>query len=474
MSFYGSTTLGSRFVDTLRSFAQQDDHPFLSALPEARLNQIAAEENVSFGQGDHDVYTPAITTLAWMFQCASAAKSCVAAVSRVIVLLVALGRPAPSARTGAYCKARFKLPLTFLQRVCRELASEVEDQAPNSWRWHSRRVVLVDGTECSLPDTATNQAAYPQSSQQQPGLGFPTMRILVFIAFATAVVLDAAEGPCQGKETGETALLRMLLGSLRAGDVVVADRYHCSYFQIALMLACGVDVAIRLHQRRSHDLRRGRRLGAGDRLQTWVRPVQPDWMDDATYAQMPATLQIRLVRVVVHQRGYRSPEIFVATTLLDSETYTSGDIGDLYHLRWHVELDLRSIKRTMRMAELVCKTPEMVRKELWMHLVTYNLVRRVMAAAAEQSGRTPRQLSFAGALQTLEAYRGELQRAEGGTELSRRLLATLLRAIGSHEVGNRPGRVEPRRVKRRQQKYPLLRQPRAAARAALLNGTANA
>ena len=237
-----------------------------------------------------------------------------------------------------------------------------------------------------------------------------------------------------------------------------------------MLLERGVDVAARLHQLRRCDFRRGERLGRGGTIQRWCKPARPDWMDAETYARMPDSVRVRIVRVLVEQPGYRSDQILVATTLLDARHYPRQEIGDLYHRRWHVELDIRSIKQTMKMEELSCKSPEMACKELWSHLLAYNLVRRVMAAAAWESGKSPRHLSMAAALQTLEAFRGELQRAEAGSTEAAVLVRMVLTAIGCHEVGNRPGRVEPRRVKRRQQKHPLLRQPRPAARAALLAG----
>lgn len=469
-SFYGPATLGSRFCSVLASFAHMPGQPFLDALPEQRLQQLADQEGVSFGNHCNSIYSPAVTLWTFLLQVSSASKCCVAAVARLTVLMTVLNRPVPSAHTGAYCKARAKLPLTLLRRATCTLAAEVEDQAPDSWRWHQRRVLVVDGSSTQLPDTPANQAAYPQSSQQQPGLGFPMMRVVVLMAFATAVLVDAAEGPCQGKESGETALLRSLLDSLRVGDVLVADRHYCSYWQMAMLLERGVDVAARLHQLRRCDFRRGERLGRGDTIQTWCKPPRPDWMDAETYARMPGYVRVRIVRVLVEQPGYRSDKILVATTLLDASRYSRQEIGDLYHRRWHVELDIRSLKQTMKMEELSCKSPEMARKELWAHLLAYNLVRRVIAAAAWESGQSPRQLSMAAALQTLEAFRGELQRAEAGSAATVALVKIVLTALAAHAVGNRPGRVEPRRVKRRQQKHPLLRQPRHEARAALLAG----
>jgi len=470
-SFYGPPRVGSRFCSVLASFAQLPGQAFFDAFPEQRLHQLAQQAGVSFGNHCNSIYTPAVTTWAFLLQVSSASKCCVAAVARLAVLMAVLHRPIPSARTSGYCKARAKLPLTFLRRAACTLGAEVEDQAPPSWRWHRRRVILVDGSSTQLPDTEANQAAYPQSSQQQPGLGFPMMRLVVLMAFATAVLLDAAEGPCQGKQSGETTLLRSLLDSLRVGDVLVADRHYCSYWQMGMLLERGVDVAARLHQLRRCDFRGGERLGRGDTIQRWCKPARPSWMDAETYARMPEYVRVRIVRVLVEQAGYRSDKILVATTLLDARQYTRQEIGDLYHRRWHVELDIRSIKQTMKMEELSCKSPEMARKELWAHLLAYNLVRRVMAAAAWESGKSPRQLSMAAALQTLEASRGELQRAEADRAPSLALVRIVLTAIASHEVGKRPGRVEPRRVKRRQQKHPLLRQPRHEARAALLEGS---
>lgn len=468
MSFYGYAGLGDRFRSVLRSFADQPGQPFLDALPETRLAALAAEEKVSFGQRPDAIFTPAVTLWAFLLQVVSSRKCCVAAVARVTVLLAVLERPVPAAFTGAYCKARAKLPLVLLQRATRELAAAVEDAAPDVWRWHRRRVVLVDGSTIGLPDTPANQAAYPQSRRQQPGLGFPKMRMVVLLTLATAVLLDAATSSCQGKGTGETALFRQVSGSLRAGDVVVGDRIYCSYWEIVALQERGIDGALRLHQCRKNAFRQGQR----DQVVVWQKDERPEWMTVQQYAQMPATLSMRLVRVPVEQPGFRSREIEIATTLRDRATYSRQEIGDLYHRRWHVELDLRSIKQTIQMEELVCKTPALAQKELWAHLLAYNLVRRVMAASAQATGRLPRQLSMAAAVQTLEAFQGALQGVRTETASSSGLVAVLLRAIGSHVVGDRPGRIEPRRVKRRQQKYPLLRQPREQARAELLSSEA--
>ena len=468
MSFYIPRAPGSRFTTILHSYAQGDGLPFASVLTEEQIQQAAVAEGVCFGNGSNDVYTPAVTLWAFIGQMIGGRRSCLAAVARILVLLHALGRRPCSAATGAYCKARAKLPEKFLRRLTCQVGAELEDQAPTHWRWHNRRVLLADGMEVTLADTPENQAAYPQPTSQRRGLGFPMIRIVVLLTFATAALVGAAFGPYAGKETGESALLRQLLERLRTDDVLVADRYYCSYFMIALLYKRGVDATFRLHHRRRYDFRRGRRLGHQDHIVAWQRPPCPTWMDEATYATIPETLTVRELRFTIDEPGCRSDAMVVATTLTDQRVYSKEDIADLYHQRWHAELDIRSIKQTLGMKELACKTPAMARKELWAHLLGYNLVRKTLAQAAWEHDLCPRQLSFAGAVQTLEAFANLLLAAEPEQRLQ--LCHDLFSAIATHVVGDRPGRVEPRRLKRRCDKYPMLGRPRAQERAALLNG----
>lgn len=468
MAFYIPRGLGSRFTTLFRSYAQDDGLPFASALTEEQIQQAAVEEGVNFGAGEDCVFTPAVTLWAFIGQYLGGARTCVAAVARVMVLMVALGREPCSAATGAYCKARAKLPEKFLRRLTYQVGNGVEDEAPDRWRWHQRRTMLVDGLETILDDTPANQKEYPQPTSQQPGLGFPMMRVVVFLAFATAVVCGAAFGPYSGKETGETALFRQLLDQVRANDIVVADRYYCSYFMIALLQQCGADVAFRLHQKRHYDFRRGERLGRNDHIAVWYRPERPDWMDEATYATMPEVLIVREVRFNIDEPGCRSRQVVVATTLLNHREFSHTDIADLYHQRWHAELDIRAIKQSLGMDMIHCKTPAMSRTALWAHLLGYNLVRKAAAQAALTKGLAPRQISFAGAMQILQAFRWLL--IAGADEQKAFVYRALFAAIATHQVGDRPGRREPRRLKRRYDKYSHLRMPRAQARAAAING----
>jgi len=456
------------FDATLSCFVNDQGLPFADVLSEEQIQQFADEEDVHFGEADDEIYSPAVTLWAWLSQSLADNKSCRAAVARVLVHRVATEQEPCSANPGAYCKARAKLPESFLQRLALHLGSAVEDAAPDDWRWKGRRVILVDGAEVTAPDTPENQAQYPQPSSQKKGLGFPMIRLVVLLTFATAGLVGCAMGPYAGKETGETSLFRNLIERLRRRDMVVADRYYCSYWLLALLLEAGIDVCFRLHQRRHYDFRKGRRLGKDDHVVFWAKPARPDWMDEKTYARLPDTLEVREVRVKVDNPGYRTKEIVIATTLLDAKVYSRSDVADLYHKRWHVELDIRNIKQTLQMDILTCRSPEMVRKEIWTHLLAYNLVRKVMAQAAAVGKITPRQLSFAGAVQTVNAFRWVLLLKVPGRRED--LVRSMLLAVGTHKVGKRPGRCEPRKVKRRPKSLGKLMRPRAQEKARLQAG----
>ena len=471
MPFYTSCrALPRRFRLVLSSFLQHDSLAFAEALPEAKIAQAFAAAGADFAQDDDDVYTPALTLWAFLSQvlCHGALRSCKAAVARVVVLLVSLGRTPCSDNTGAYGRARAKLPVAVLSQLTTDAADGCEQRLPTAWLWKGRHVRLVDGTTVSMPDTAENQKAYPQASTQQPGVGFPIARLVVLLSLASAMVQGMALGPYSGKETGETALLRELFALLGPDDIVLADRSFGSYFMIALLVEMHLDCVVRLHQRRHADFRRGQRLGKGDHVVTWRKPDKPDWMDEATYERMPASLQVREMYVRVQQPGFRTESLIVVTTLTDAEQYRQAEVAELYHQRWLVELDIRAIKVTLGMDVLRCRWPEMVRREIWTCLLAYNLIRQAMLEAALRSGRSPRELSFTAALQKIAAAWAVL--SVGGETLFMSLLDVQLEDIASNLIGKRPDRVEPRQVKRRPKPHKLLTEPRAEARAKLLRG----
>jgi hypothetical protein len=450
----------TRQIETLRTqFAQSDGLPLADLLTAERLAQALREEKATWREA---IYTPVLTLWAFLSQILSSDGSCRAAVARVLAWLVSQGEPPCSPQTGLYCKARQRLPESLLRRLVRETGQDLHRRSLAAWRWKGRRVKIADGTTVSMPDTPTNQAAYPQSPSPQPGLGFPLARLVVIFCLAGGTVLEAALGRYQGKQAGENSLLRTLADTLEPNDVLLADRYFGGWFDIALWQQRGVDVVVRLHQLRRCDLRRGRRLGPDEHVMAWPKPQRPDWMDEATYQSLPQELELRAVRVRVRQRGFRTKVLVVVTTLLDAAAYPAADLADVYRLRWHAELDLRSLKETLGMGVLRCKSPAMVRKEVWAHLLVYNLIRAVLAQAAQEYGADPRELSFKGGVQALAAF---AERLLGATEeTAEELYAWLLLTIGAHQVGDRPDRVEPRARKRRPKEYPLLTKPREEAR----------
>jgi hypothetical protein len=324
---------------------------------------------------------------------------------------------------------------------------------------------MVDGSTVSMPDTPENQKAFPQLGSQQPGVGFPIARLVVLFSLTVGTVLGAALGRCQGKRTGETSLFHTLQHNLEPDDILLADRLFGSYWELAGARQRGADMVCRLHQARHVDFRRGHRLGREDHVVTWTRPARPEWMDEATYAALPATLLVREVRVRVAQAGFRTRRLVVVTTLLDPEAFPRQDVALLYRIRWYAEVDLRSLKVTLQMDILRGQSPEMVRKEVWAHLLAYNLLRGLMAQAARAAGVLPLRVSFQGALQTVTAFAALLWTAPA-TELAE-LMRRVREAIGAHRVGDRPNRYEPRQRKRRPKSYPWVKEPRSQARARL-------
>jgi len=466
MPFYPPSSPTTSFRASLAPFLTDDGLPFAEVLTAQDVHDAYAAEGIDCAATARAIFNPALVLWAWLSQVLSPDKSCRAAVMRILVLLVALERGPCSTDTAAYCRARAKLPAAVLRRLALQVGRQLEDAVPPRWLWHGKHVFLVDGETISLPDTPENQQAYPQPPVQKPGLGFPMIRLVVLLSLATAALQSLAFGPYEGKETGEPALFRNLLEQIVKGSIILADRYYCSYFLIALLQEHGVDVVFRLHQRRQVDFRRGRRLGPDDHLVVWHKPKQPDWMDQEVYERLPATLTVREVRTQVRQPGYRVRSLVVVTTLGDADHYSKDDLTDLYHERWHVELDIRSIKCTLGMERLRCLTPFMVRKEIWAYWLGYNLVRKVSAQAALQRGLHPRQISFTATKQAVVEAWLQLTLGSQGQRLA--LSQALLAALGKEKVGDRPGRCEPRAVKRRPKPHPLLMKPRAEARAELL------
>lgn len=450
----------SRQLDWFRrQFAQGGGLPFAQVLPARVVVGALSALGLSFF---NSMYNP--VTVLWLFlgQVIHANPTLAATVEGFLAWRLAQGLPPCSTDTGGYAKARSRLPEALLAQLTRQTGRALDQAAPAEWRWRGRAVKLFDGSTVSMPDTPPNQQAFPQSRTQAPGVGFPLARIGVLFSLSAGSVLDLGIRRFAGKLQSELAILREMIPTLDAGDILLGDRYLCSFMELAWLRRQGVDFVGRIHANRHVDFRRGQRLGRQDHVVRWSKPPRPDWLSPADYAALPETLSIREFRGQIVRNGYRTRSLVIATTLLDAGVFARAEILRLYRLRWDAEINLRSLKTMMHMDVLRCQTPDMVQKEIWAHLLAYNLIRTVIAQAAHLHGKHPRQLSFTRAMRTLEAFRPVIAIA------ARAQLPTLyehmLAAIASHEIGHRPDRLEPRQRKRRPKPYRLMTKPRPQAR----------
>jgi hypothetical protein len=397
------------------------------------------------------LYPPTVSLSMFMRQALNEDGSCHRAVNAWAAQRGAEGLSVQSMRTGAYCRARARLPVQMVTALTRESGRLLSTRARPCWRWRGRTVKWVDRTGISMPDTPQNQACYPQPSSQAPGVGFPLARLLGVICLSTGAVLDAAMGPHAGKGSSELGLLRAVQAAFSPGDVALADSFYCNYFTIAMLQGAGVDVLCEQNVARTTDFRRGHALGPRDHVVRWPKPkMRPEWMTAQQYEVFPEELTVREVKV--------EGKVLV-TTMLNERRVRKSELSGLYGRRWHVELDLRNLKTTLRMEVLRCLSPQMVQKELWVYLLAYNLIRLLMAQAARCADLHPRELSFKHTVQlwtewTAQGLAGNPQRGH----------TTLFELIAQVKVGDRPGRIEPRARKRRPKSYPWLKVPRAQAR----------
>jgi hypothetical protein len=449
-----------------RQFLQGGGLPFTDVLSA----DLVAQALTAIGGIWYDrIYPPLVTLWVFLGQVLSSDPSCRAAVARLNAHRIARGQRPCSAQTGAYCRARRRLPERLVADVARRTGRALDAGSDPKWLWKGRRVYVYDGSHASMPDTPANQAEYPQPDTQKPGLGFPLARLGAVFSLACGAVLDLAIGRYAGKGQSELGMLRTLWGFFRPGDVVLADRLMCAWTEMVMLQLRGVDSVCRLTCHRTADFRRGRRLGGGDHVVEWPKPNKPRSIDRAAYDALPESLTVRETRVRVEQAGFRTRALVVVTTLLDADAVTAGDLARLYRERWNAELDLRALKRTLQMDVLRCKTPELVRKEIWAHVLAYNLIRTVMAQAAARHDIEPRSVSFKGAVQTLLAFQPVIAAlGDRNPARCRAVYEHVLAAVAAHRVGDRPGRFEPRLRKRRPKHYAFLRKPRSEVKRQML------
>jgi len=435
--------------------------PFEAVLPEAMIEQVLQEQGVRYRQ---TLYTPIVVIWAWLSQVLDADKSLSHAVKRVIAWIAVAGEELPSGDTGAYSKARKRLPLGVLKPLLKQTATALSSQVQPEQRWCGRRVKAYDGTSILMSDTPANQRVYPQHSNQKAGCGFPLAKLVVWFCGTTGAVLDVAVAAFN---TSEWQLSRQLYSLLEREDVVVADSAYGTYGDLALVGATGADAVFRKHHARHCDFRKGKKLGIGDHLVQWQRPRQcPQSMSPEEFAALPTAMAVREVHLLIQQPGFRPKKMVLVTTLVDSKRYPKAKLAELYQLRWQsTEVNLRHLKTTLKMEMIAAKTPEMVQKDIWMHLLCYNLLRTLMWQSAQQAQVSPLRLSLQGSRQQFNQFTPLL--AQALDKPRRQLYTTLLNLISAQLVPLRPNRAEPRVLKRRPKPFPRMQKPRSVLKAKL-------
>ncbi len=447
-----SKSTGSENVSILRDkLSNSVGLPFGEVLPEATIEQALKDAGVSYRKR---LFCPIVTIWTWLCQVLSKDKSCKNAVSNVASHLSCAGSEPPSTKTGAYCKARKRLKEKALLFLLRLTGKHLHQQSQELWC--GRRVVMVDGSTLTMADTQENQKEYPQLKSQAAGCGFPIANIVALFCLTTGALLEAA---ISATTTHELNLFRSLYEYLQPDDVVLGDRLYSSYADICLLQSRGVDCLFRLHQCRKTDFRRGKILGIYDHIVEWTKPKAcPPGLDPLLFAQLPESIKLREVRYLVETKGFRTKEVTLATTLLDAELYPKEALAQLYYMRWNIEIDLRHLKTTMRMEHLSSKTPQMARKEFYVHLLAYNLIRIIMFQSVTGHDVKPLELSFQATIQHHTNFNHPLASAD--VLERKRLYNVLLYLVSKERLPSRPGRVEPRLKKRRPKSYGWLKKPR--------------
>jgi hypothetical protein len=422
-------------------------------LPPGLLSAAAAGPN-----SRERLYSLRCTFWAFLWQVLNPGASCREVVRQLQALFCLAGGTTMDEGTSAYCQARARLPLALLQRLRQVAADHAEKLLPAPVSlWHGWRPKLLDGSTLSMPDTAQNQAAYPQSASQKTGCGFPLLKIVGLFSLSSGALLGYAKG---NKHLAELPLLFRLRRLFQAGDLLLADRGFASYVVMALLERMGVACLFRLHQARPHDLRRGMRLGKNDRLMVWDKPKEkPRYLPQSLWRRVPEELIVRVLRVQARVPGFRTKNVTLVTTLSDEQAYPASELAELYLRRWRIELWWRHLKTSLGMEVLRCQCPAMVHKELEMYLIAYNLIRGLMAEAAALHQRPLEQISFKGSVDALRQYSPLIAQSRS-RKSQNRLIRQLLQDLALDLVPDRPGRREPRAVKRRPKPYPLLNKPR--------------
>lgn len=397
----------------------------------------------------------------WAFfsQVLDADSGCREVIRKIQAYVATQEQSAPSSSTSAYCQARSKLDRQSLEQIVTHTGKQLQHRGPDLG-WKGRNVIVVDGTGISMPDTPQNQAEWPQSSRQAQGCGFPVAYVCACFCLYSGALLSSRTGH---RKTSELALFRQQLDTFSTGDIMLGDKMFCSYYDVFQLHQRGVDAVFTLGVRKPiASANAVKRLGEDDLLIQWPKPR---WTNKASYSRaeweaLPDYLALRQIKVTIPQPGFRTQSYYLISTLTDPLHYSADDLADLYYQRWDVELFFRDIKITMGMDILRCRTPEMVKKEMLMHWIVYNCIRLLMFEAATQCNEKPRRLSFKASMQALRQWEPELSRSGLTTQQRQRLIDSLRAAIGDTKLIDRPGRTEPRCIKRRPKNFQRLTRPR--------------
>ncbi len=413
------------------------------------------------------IYSLRVTFWSFLWQILNPGSSCRQTLRKFQAWFGLLGGPQPKEDDSPYCQARRRLPRSLLERLLGVSAQAAEQRARQAWRFHDRDLKVADGTFCSAPDTPANRRAYPQSTNQKSGCGFPLVKLVALFSLTSGALLAVARG---NQHSAELKLFRKLWKLLKKGDIFLADRAYCDYVTIVGLWLRGIDTVLRLHHVRPHDFRKGKPLGKYDRLVIWRKPARRTrTASRRLWDLLPAEITLRLIRYPVTIPGFRCREILLVTTLLDAALYPVAELAGLYARRWRIELFFRDIKTTMQMDSLSCRTPAMVYREVMMHLIAYNLLRCLMVQAAGLYDAGLERLSFKGTVDTLRQFSPVIALARSRQQKDQ-LIDLMLSTLVKDLLPVRPGRVEPRVRKRRPKPYPLMHQPRRQLKASLCRG----
>lgn len=446
-----------------QKFTQSTGLPFRELLPQSMIQQILDELNIKYYRR---IFDPMVTIWAFLSQVLDAEKSCHNAVSRVIAWLSTENVELPSTDTSAYCQARLRLPEKLLEKLAFFSGEKLEEQCTSEQLWCGRHVKIIDTTTVTMADTKENQLRYPQASSQKVGCGFPIAKVAVIFSLATGALVSSL---IDILNVGDIKLARLLYEFFNPGDVLLGDRAFCSYADFYWIKNLGCDAVIRKNNGHLQNFETGYLINKQDRIVTWRKPKNcPRGITKEQFAALPKTITVREISYNVNVPGFRTQQVTLVTTLLDTQQFPTHELIELYHQRWNIEVNLKHLKTSLGMDILRSKTPEMVRKEIYAYFLAYNLLRSLMWEAGNVYCVPPLRLSLQGTRNHLNNFLTAFF-SVSHTKIPK-IYRSLLKIIIHKVVPSRPNRVEPRKVKRRPKAYPWMKEPRVEARKKLMAG----